>query len=107
LLEEFEGDLVLAFAAYNAGAGAVRRHSDAAEQAGGFGDLPPFAETRDYVRQVLSFWINLRSGGVPDVVALSTQEVRLLRQVAMALPVAVLCLWGFFCLWVLRRIDLG
>ena len=43
LLEAFEGNVRLAVAAYNAGAGAVRRHAG----------LPPFPETRDYVRKVL------------------------------------------------------
>lgn len=42
LLEEFEGDLERAVAAYNAGENAVRRH----------GGIPPFAETREYVRRV-------------------------------------------------------
>jgi len=42
LLEEFRGDLVLALAAYNAGAGAVKRH----------GGVPNYRETREYVRKV-------------------------------------------------------
>ncbi|WP_296765488.1 lytic transglycosylase domain-containing protein [Sediminimonas sp.] len=44
LLADFDGDPVLALAAYNAGGGAVRRH----------GGVPPFAETRDYVPRVLA-----------------------------------------------------
>lgn len=43
LLDGFDGDVRLALAAYNAGAGAVRRH----------GGMPPYAETREYVRKVL------------------------------------------------------
>src|SRR5579862_507535 len=43
LLVRFENDLSLALAAYNAGEGAVAMHANR---------VPPFAETRDYVRLV-------------------------------------------------------
>jgi soluble lytic murein transglycosylase-like protein len=42
LLEEFGGDRDRAIAAYNAGENAVRRHNG----------IPPFPETREYVRRV-------------------------------------------------------
>lgn len=42
LLRRFGGDITLASAAYNAGPGAVERH----------GGVPPYAETREYVRRV-------------------------------------------------------
>ena len=42
LLKEFNGDVTLATAAYNAGAGAVQK----------YGGVPPFEETREYVRRV-------------------------------------------------------
>jgi soluble lytic murein transglycosylase-like protein len=44
LANQFNGDMVLVLAAYNAGPEAVRK----------FGGVPPFAETRDYVRKVVS-----------------------------------------------------
>lgn len=46
LLGNFDGDIVLALAGYNAGEGAVQRNDG----------VPPFAETRDYVPRVLAAW---------------------------------------------------
>lgn len=46
LANEFNGDLELTIAAYNAGDAAVIR----------FGGIPPFAETRDYVVNVTRFY---------------------------------------------------
>ncbi|WP_106160236.1 lytic transglycosylase domain-containing protein [Hasllibacter halocynthiae] len=46
LMRRFDGDAVLALAAYNAGEGAVDDH----------GGVPPFAETRTYVPKVLAAW---------------------------------------------------
>jgi hypothetical protein len=46
LMNEFDRDIVLALAGYNAGEGAVRRNNG----------VPPFAETRDYVPKVLAAW---------------------------------------------------
>src|SRR4051812_49842619 len=46
MLDHFAGKVELAIAAYNAGPGAVEKH----------GGIPPFAETRDYVKRVLSLW---------------------------------------------------
>jgi len=44
LMSEFGGNLDLALAAYNAGAGAVRQ----------YGGVPPYSETQNYVRKIRS-----------------------------------------------------
>jgi soluble lytic murein transglycosylase-like protein len=51
LANQFNGDLVLTVAAYNAGAGAIGR----------YGGVPPYAETQRYVRNVLLHYYAYRS----------------------------------------------
>lgn len=59
LLDRFSGRIELALAAYNAGPGAVERH----------GGIPPYAETRSYVRKILSLY---KGGNVVLPAALRT-----------------------------------
>jgi len=53
LLDRYRGDLRLALAAYNAGVQAVEKH----------GGVPPFTETKEYVRRVLTFHERYRKNG--------------------------------------------
>ncbi len=46
LVDRFDGQLEIALAAYNAGPGAVEK----------YGGIPPYAETRDYVRRILALY---------------------------------------------------
>jgi len=52
LLEMFDNDLQLALAAYNAGENAVIRYGN---------KIPPYEETRGYVRKVLRFYNDMKS----------------------------------------------
>ena len=57
LLDRYQGDLELSLAAYNAGSGAVERHRG----------IPPFVETREYVRRVLRLYDSYRGDGLQPV----------------------------------------
>jgi soluble lytic murein transglycosylase-like protein len=53
LLDRFRGNQQLALAAYNAGAKAVEQYKN----------IPPFAETKEYVRRVLAYYRVYRKNG--------------------------------------------
>jgi soluble lytic murein transglycosylase-like protein len=53
LLDNYNGDVPLTLAAYNAGSGAVRRNNG----------IPPFRETQDYVRKITTLY---QGGIVPN-----------------------------------------
>jgi soluble lytic murein transglycosylase len=55
LLGRYQGDLELSLAAYNAGIKAVEKH----------GGIPPYAETREYVRRVLGYYQAYRGDTLP------------------------------------------
>ncbi|HEY4014702.1 MAG TPA: lytic transglycosylase domain-containing protein [Polyangiaceae bacterium] len=62
LANEFNGDLELTIAAYNAGDGAVIR----------YGGIPPYQQTRDYVVSVTKYYRRYRS--TPDVAQASLAQ---------------------------------
>jgi soluble lytic murein transglycosylase-like protein len=53
LLENYNGNIPLSLAAYNAGTGAVNRS----------GGIPHFAETRNYVRRITNLYSGNTDGG--------------------------------------------
>jgi soluble lytic murein transglycosylase len=64
LLDQFQGDLTLALAAYNAGENAVLRYRG----------VPPYQETRQYVRKVLSLYRQTR--GEPSRIQMASAVSR-------------------------------
>jgi hypothetical protein len=73
LLDRFQGRLEWAVAAYNAGPGAVERHRG----------IPPYRETREYVRRVLSLY----QGG-EGMVRVTTASPGAARRPATVVPIA-------------------
>jgi soluble lytic murein transglycosylase-like protein len=71
LLQRFGGDVTLALAAYNAGEAAVRTH----------GGVPPYTETREYVRRVQAFYESSEAAAPAKAVALVTVPQRIYRAV--------------------------
>ena len=66
LLGRYQGDLELSLAAYNAGVKAVEK----------YGGVPPFIETRDYIRRVLSYYETYRGNGLPVIQQVQRQADR-------------------------------
>jgi Transglycosylase SLT domain len=66
MLDRFEGRVELAVAAYNAGPGAVEKHRG----------IPPFAETRDYVRRVLALYRGFDRPDIPLQPVLSVRAAK-------------------------------
>jgi soluble lytic murein transglycosylase-like protein len=69
MLDRFQGSLELAVAAYNAGPEAVERYRG----------IPPYAETRDYVRRVLALYNGSDALSAPALAAGPLRKTRLVR----------------------------
>lgn len=73
LLAYFEGNVPLVAAAYNAGEGAVNR----------FRGIPPYAETRDYVKRIMSIFKKDEHPYDPNVVTPSPEMARIRNSKAL------------------------
>ena len=69
MLDRFRGSLEMAVAAYNAGPEAVERYRG----------IPPYRETRDYVRRVLALYTGTDALGSPALTLGPVRKTRLVR----------------------------
>ena len=64
LLKKYQGNMVLALAAYNAGPGTVDRYKG----------MPPYAETIHYTESIVSHWHRLQNGKMPYSAASTVKQ---------------------------------
>ena len=82
LVQRFNGNMILALAAYNAGPGVVER----------YGGVPPYQETQEYVERIVGYWYQGQNKLVP-VYAVPAKKWEFVHQAAWGTFVSiVICL---------------
>ena len=92
LLDRFDGDVIMALAAYNAGAAKVARF-DSEEAAG----VPPFQETRTYVQRIVNYWSGIRH----DAGSFDVNKFNLARKMQRWIIITSVIMWSVFFIWVI------
>ncbi|HHV63164.1 MAG TPA: lytic transglycosylase domain-containing protein [Firmicutes bacterium] len=95
LLDRYNGNVVVALAAYNAGSDPASKYANVEE----FDGLPPYKETQGYARSIASMWVAFRSQG----------ELALAKGLVLATRAKVWLMWLsigtwiVFLAWIARR----
>lgn len=102
LLEDFQGDTVMAIAAYNAGVVAVSVGKKAGRGSLGGNGAGPYQETQAFVRGVLSRWGRWRGQG-GTILPSGVIAWKVLTRAARIVPALSVVSWGLLAGWLFRR----
>lgn len=94
LIDRFNGDVIMALAAYNAGASKVYEQDDAASSC-----VPPIRETRNYVQKIVNYWSGIRHSAASFDVA----KFLLAKKMQRCLIITSATLWMVFFIWIIRK----
>jgi len=90
LLKKYQGNMILALAAYNAGPGTVDH----------YGGMPPYEETIYYVENIIRYWYEMKEPNMPyPTVAMSKQWDKAHKFIGWCLVMTV-----FVMLWIAWRL---
>lgn len=95
LIDSYNGQVIPALAAYNAGSGAVSKYIGDNSASG----IPPYPETESYVSRVLGFWAALRGEWVEG-------NLRILRTAESIYKVTLWItagMWAVLLIWMARK----
>ncbi|MDF2634399.1 MAG: Lytic transglycosylase catalytic [Pelosinus sp.] len=85
MIKKYEGNMVLALAAYNAGPGAVDKYKD----------IPPYDETVTYVNRVIDYWYKLSSYAMPYTIFTAGQWSNIRAAIGWC---SMITLFGLLCI---------
>lgn len=94
LIDRFDGDMIMALAAYNAGASKVYAYDE-----GSYSGVPPIRETRSYVQRIVNYWSGIRH----SYTTFNVSKFLMAKKMQRLLIVTSTVLWTVFFIWIIRK----
>ena len=94
LIDRFDGDMIMALAAYNAGASKVYAYDE-----GSYSGVPPIRETRSYVQRIVNYWSGIRH----SYTTFNVSKFLMAKKMQRWLIVTSTVLWTVFFIWIIRK----